>query len=108
MPDYTIIDKLQDHIQIPDNGTLSVPVQEDDATKTILFGFAQGQQLSEHTASVPAIIQIIQGNATVTLGADTHNLSEGSFIHMVPKLSHSITAETPVIMLLTMIKAAKK
>ncbi|WP_432797806.1 cupin domain-containing protein [Poriferisphaera sp. WC338] len=107
MVDYTLIQNLSEQITIPDDGTLSVPVQDDANTKTILFGFAQGQSLSEHTASVPATIQIIQGNATVTLGSDAHAVCPGSFIHMQPNLPHSITADTPLIMLLMMIKAAK-
>lgn len=69
------------------------------------FGFAVGEELSEHTASVPAIIQIIQGDATLTLGDDRHSAKPGTWIHLPANLKHSVRAETPVLMLLLMLKA---
>jgi quercetin dioxygenase-like cupin family protein len=38
--------------------------------KVVVFGFAAGQELSEHTSSSPAIMHFIQGEAQVTLGTD--------------------------------------
>jgi quercetin dioxygenase-like cupin family protein len=75
---------------------------QDDQVKAILFGFAPGQELSEHTAAVPAAIQIVQGEATVTLGSDTYEAGPGAWAHMDARLPHSITAKTTVIMLLWM------
>ncbi len=37
--------------------------------KVILVGFAQAEELSEHTASMPAVLHFLQGEATV-LGQD--------------------------------------
>jgi quercetin dioxygenase-like cupin family protein len=70
-----------------------------------LFGFDTGQELSEHTASVPAIIQIISGQASITLGSETLAVEPGTWIHMEAKLSHAIRATSPLVMLLVMLKA---
>jgi quercetin dioxygenase-like cupin family protein len=74
-----------------------------DRVKAILFGFDTGQELSEHTSSQTAIIQIVQGDATIILGGDKHELTAGSWIHMPPLLKHSVYAKTPLIMLLLML-----
>jgi len=76
---------------------------KDDRLKAILGGFDAGQELSEHTSSQSAIIQIVQGEATVTLGDDRHELADGAWIHMPPRLKHSVYARTPLLMLLLMV-----
>ncbi|MBL8164034.1 MAG: cupin domain-containing protein [Anaerolineae bacterium] len=90
---------------IPPESIVSRTFYRDDHLKAILFGFDTGQQLSEHTSSQSAVIQIVQGEATVTLGNDTHELSAGAWVHMPPRLKHSITAKTPLLMLLLMLGA---
>ena len=52
---YTFAD-LADEIEPPTDGTLSRTVFNDERLKVILFGFSAGQELSEHTASSPAIM----------------------------------------------------
>lgn len=89
---------------IPTESIVSRTVHNDDQTKVTLFGFAAGQELSEHTASMPAVIHILQGEARLTLGEDVHEAQAGTWVHMPPNLKHSLVAHTPVLMLLTMIK----
>jgi len=76
----------------------------DEQLKAILFGFAPGQELSEHTASVPAIIHIIEGEARLTLGKDPYEVRAGAWAHMPANLPHSLYAKTPTKMLLIMLK----
>jgi quercetin dioxygenase-like cupin family protein len=104
---FTHVTDLASKIEIPKEGTLSVTLHQDEHLKVVLFGFAAGQELSEHTASVPAIIQQIQGEAQWRLGAQTISAVPGTWVHMPAHLPHAITAQTPTIMLLTMIRAAK-
>ncbi|HIQ04150.1 MAG TPA: cupin domain-containing protein, partial [Anaerolineae bacterium] len=79
----------------------------DDQVKAVLFGFAAGQELSEHTASQPAILYFVQGEAHLTLGDDSMEAKAGTWVHMPPQLPHSIVAKTPVVMLLLLIKIAE-
>ncbi|MGQ9829938.1 MAG: cupin domain-containing protein, partial [Roseiflexus sp.] len=62
---------LTEQVTIPEEGTISRTLYQDSGLKVVLFGFAAGQELSEHTASMPAIMHFIQGEARVTLGSDT-------------------------------------
>jgi quercetin dioxygenase-like cupin family protein len=53
---------------------------------------------------MPAVLQFLQGEATVTLGNDKHEARPGTWVHMPPGLKHSIQAKTPVVMLLLLPK----
>lgn len=107
MPSYEIIESLVKSIEIPKDGTLSRTIHRDDNVKIVLFGFAGGQELSQHTASVPAVIEIVQGDVRVTLDGDEKELSSGSWIFMEANLPHAVYAKTDVVMLLTMLTGTK-
>jgi quercetin dioxygenase-like cupin family protein len=91
-------------VQPPADGTLSRTVFQDEQLKVVLFAFSAGQELSEHTASTPAIMHFLSGKAEVTLGDDRVSAKAGTWIHMQPSLKHSIRAETSVSMLLLLLK----
>lgn len=98
---YLLIEDLPGLIStIKPDSILSRTFYKDERLKAILFGFDAGQELSEHTSSQAAIIQIVQGEATVTLGGDQHELTAGAWMHLSPHLRHSIYAKTPLVMLL--------
>lgn len=101
---YIYVQDLRERARVPENGILSQTLQDGDGTKIILFGFAPGQELSAHTAPFPAILTILKGEATVTLGSDEQHAAEGAFVYMPPQLEHGIKAKTGMVMLLTMIK----
>jgi quercetin dioxygenase-like cupin family protein len=73
-------------------------------SKVVVFGFGQGKELSEHTASMPAILHFLQGEATVTLGDDKHEAKAGTWVHMPTGQRHSIQAKTPLVVLLLLMK----
>jgi quercetin dioxygenase-like cupin family protein len=86
--------------------TLSRTLFQDELLKVVLFGFSAGQELSEHTASMPAIMHFLTGESDVTLGPDRVAANAGTWIHMAPQLPHSIRAKTSVVMLLSLLKNA--
>src|SRR5215471_15669233 len=101
---YTMFLDLANEVQPPDKGILSRTLFSDDRLKVVLFGFAQGEELSEHTASMPAVLHFLQGEAKLTLGDDTLEAKPGTWVHMPKGLRHSIRAKTPVVMLLLLLK----
>ncbi len=103
--DATTFVDLATQVEIPDNGTISRTIYQDAQIKVVLFGFAAGQELSEHTASMAAILHFVQGEAHVTLGTQDVAAQANTWIHMPPHLPHSISARTPVIMLLLLLKS---
>jgi quercetin dioxygenase-like cupin family protein len=91
--------------EIPPESIVSRTVYRDKTVKAVLFGFAAGEGLSEHTAAQAAILYFLQGEATVTLGDETQTAAPGTFIHMPPKLTHGVTAHSDVLMLLLLLKS---
>ena len=101
---YWYFPDLVQEVTPPADGTLSRTLYQDQRLKVVLFGFAAGQELSEHTASTPAVMHFLKGEATVTLGPDKKDVGPGTLIYMTPNLPHSISTRTPVVMLLHLLK----
>lgn len=95
---------LAKEAQPPEKGILSRTLYNDDRLKAVIFGFAQGEELSEHTASMPAVLHFLKGEAKLTLGDDTVEGKPGTWVHMPKGMRHSIQAKTPVAMLLLLLK----
>lgn len=105
--DYQFIADLNAEVEIPKDGITSRAMHADANTRAVLFAFDAGQELSEHTASMPAIIHILKGEAKLTFGSDAFEAGPGAWAYMPAHLPHSVFAKTPVVMLLTMLKSAK-
>jgi len=98
------IRQLANELQPPESGKQSIVLTDDDNAKVVLFAFAAGDGLKEHVAPLPAIIQIIKGEAELTVGEEAVAGKPGTWIQMAPKIPHSIKAKTPLVMLLTLLK----
>ena len=76
----------------------------DAQVKAVLFKFAPGQELSEHTAATPAILHILQGEAELTLGGQRRSAGPGTWVHLPAQLPHALAARTEVTMLLLLLR----
>jgi quercetin dioxygenase-like cupin family protein len=99
-----LIKQLPDELAIPESGKQSIVVNDTPKTKVILFTFAAGGGLAEHIAPFDATIQIISGTGAITVGGESVEGKPGTWIQMVAKTPHSIQVETPMVMLLTLVK----
>lgn len=91
--------------EISPDSIVSRTLYDDDQHKAILFGFAPGQELSEHTASMTALLYFIRGDAKLILGKAERQATAGTWVRMEPRLPHSVLAETEVFMLLLLLKS---
>ncbi len=103
----TVFPALQQEIEPPADGILSRTLLNVAGLKVVAFGFAVGEELSEHTASMPAVLQILEGEATLTLGQDRREAGPGTWVYMPAQLPHSVHAKTPVVLLLLLLKSAE-
>ena len=102
----TICD-LREPVEVPHDGILSRAIHSDDDARVVLFSFAAGQQLSDHTAAMPVTLEIVAGEARITLGDEEVDGRPGTWIHLPANLPHSVLARTPVTMLLTLLKRGR-
>jgi quercetin dioxygenase-like cupin family protein len=100
---YDIRHLMQEVIP-PQAGKQSVVVVDDAKTKVVVFAFAAGAGLAEHVAPMTAIIQVLSGEAAITVADQACVGQPGTWIHMDAKTPHSILAHSPVVMLLTLLK----
>ena len=101
---HTAIEDLAELVgEAPEASIVSRTVYKDENVRVILFAFAPGEKLSEHTSSYPAILQFLDGEAALTLGEEALDAGPGTWVHMAANLPHSVEAQTEVRMLLTML-----
>ena len=62
---FTHIVDLDKEVEPLDDGILTRMPSNDDDVKAMIFGFGQGQELSEHAEGMSAILHFIKGEATV-------------------------------------------
>ena len=98
---------LTEETKFAANGIVSRTLLRTDNTRTVLFGFAEGQELTEHTSTQHAVIQILSGECEFSLNGQPHNLKAGDFLYMPPNLAHAVRATTQFSMLLTLTKPAE-
>jgi quercetin dioxygenase-like cupin family protein len=101
---HTILTDLVKTVEIPAEGTLSRVVYKDDRIRVVLFAFDTDQELTEHTASVPAVVQVLSGRLRVTMGEEVVEMTPTDWAHMTANLPHSVLALDPSVMLLTLLK----
>lgn len=70
-----------------------------------LFSFDQGQGLSEHTAPFDAFVQVVDGEAEITISGEAQTVKSGEIIIMPANKPHSLKAVERFKMLLVMIRA---
>ncbi len=91
---YLLIDDIANLlVDVPDDSIISRSIHKDEHINVVLFAFATGQTLSEHTAASSAIIQILSGEAVIGLGEDSYEAHAGTWIHMQARLPHSVVEE---------------
>lgn len=98
------IRQLADELQPPESGRQSIVLADNDNAKVVMFAFAAGDGLNEHVAPLPVIIQIINGEAELTVGEELVKGKPGTWIQMSAKTPHSIKAQSQLVMLLTLLK----
>jgi quercetin dioxygenase-like cupin family protein len=97
---YTFFADLAAEAPIPARGILSQTLSNEGDIEFLLFAFAAGEQLSEHTAARPAIIHILEGEGELIVGGDAYPARPGTWLRMASEVKHSLAARTPMQMAL--------
>jgi quercetin dioxygenase-like cupin family protein len=89
------------------NGIVSRTLFRTENSRAVLFGFAEGQELTEHTSTQHALIQILTGECEFSLAGKPHILKANDVLYMQPNLPHAVKATKQFSMLLTLSKPVK-
>jgi quercetin dioxygenase-like cupin family protein/uncharacterized protein (DUF2249 family) len=97
---------LADETKFAANGIVSRTLLRTANSRVVLFGFAEGQELSEHTSTQHAVIHVLSGECELSLGGKPYAAKAGDLIYMPPNLPHAVKATKQFSMLLTLAKPA--
>ena len=98
------VKNLSDLVKYQENAVVSSEIIKKDAGTVTVFAFDKDQGLSEHTAPFDALVNIIDGQAEVSISGKRFTVKEGEMIIMPANKPHSMKAVEKFKMLLVMIK----
>lgn len=96
--------KLVDLISYQEGSVVSRTIVDRKSGTVTLFAFDEGQGLSEHTAPYDALVELLDGEAEITISGKPVHLKEGEMVVMPANKPHSLKAIGRFKMLLTMIR----
>jgi len=106
--DASLLAKAADIVALVDyqsNSVVSRTIIERNTGTVTLFAFDQGQALSEHIAPFDALVQIIDGEAVITIDGHSINVKSGEVTIMPANRPHALKANTKFKMMLVMIRS---
>ncbi len=96
---------LLELIDYQTDSVVSRTIIDKEAGTVTIFAFDKDQGLSEHTAPYDAMVQILEGEAKVTIAGKPIIVKQNEMTIMPANQPHALFAVTQFKMLLTMIKA---
>lgn len=105
MSDKVEIFRLDRVVEYQEGAVVSKTLVDKKIGTLTSFAFAAGQGLSEHTAPFDAVVQVVDGEALVTVAGTEYRVQAGEMIIMPANKPHSLRADVPFKMLLVMIRA---
>lgn len=96
--------KLGALVQYQNGSIVSREVVKGAGGRVTLFAFDEGEALSEHTSPFNALVQILEGEAEITIASNPHRVKAGEWILMPADQAHALKALGRFKMLLTMLR----
>lgn len=100
---FTAVADLTELIQVQPEATVSRTVLRAAGVRVVMFSFDVGQELTEHTAAMPVLLQVLEGRLAITADARTEDLQPGGLIHLDARVPHAVYAYEPSLLVLTMV-----
>ncbi|MBP8303671.1 MAG: cupin domain-containing protein [Phycisphaerae bacterium] len=95
---------ILDLVDYASDSVVSKTLMDKQAGTITLFAFDKGQGLSEHTSPYDAVVQVVEGVASLTIGGRGVEVREGQIVAMPAHVPHAVAAPERFKMLLTLIR----
>lgn len=99
------VSRLVDLVSYQDGAVVSRIVLKRETGTVTLFAFDAGQELSEHTTPYDALVQVVDGEAAITVAGRLYRVRAWEMILMPAHQPHALKAISRFKMLLTMIRS---
>ena len=97
--------KAPELVNYQDGAVVSREIVKKPTGNVTIFAFDEGQGLSEHTAPFDALVQVVEGDAEITVSGQPHRVQGGEMILMPAGQPHALKALKRFKMILTMIRS---
>jgi len=95
-------------VQVAPDAVVSRTLVKAGGGTVTAFAFDAGQGLSEHSAPFDALVQLIDGDMTITIGGNPIRLGAGEMVLMPADVPHALEAHQGSRMMLDMIRDSKE
>lgn len=92
---------VPEHIE--QKATVSKNFFKSDGFKAMLFSFAAGEELSDHSSKKQAVLHVLQGTGIFSTSDETVKLDTNTWIHIPAEKVHRVLAESELHFLLYLI-----
>jgi quercetin dioxygenase-like cupin family protein len=92
-------------VQYQPDAVVSRTVLKNGGGSVTAFAFDGGQELSEHTSPLEALVLIVEGEAEISLAGTLFRVSAGQLLRLPGGRPHAVRALTRLKMILVMIRA---
>ena len=99
--------RLGDLITPTDRGIASRVLAKNGGGSVTLFAFDRDEELSEHAAPFDALVVVLDGALTLTIGGQAVVAGAGTITRMPANIPHAVLATEPARMLLLMLREPK-
>ncbi len=99
--------RLADLIKPTERGIASRVLARSGGGNVTLFAFDAGEGLSEHATSFDALVVVLDGALTLTIGGEPLDASPGTIVRMPANVPHAVDATVASRMLLIMLREPK-
>jgi quercetin dioxygenase-like cupin family protein len=96
--------RLTDLVEYQEDSIVSREIVSRKSGTMTVFAFAEGEGLSEHTAPFDAVVQMLDGEAEITIAGNPIKAKAGEMVIMPANKPHALKALTKFKMILTMIR----
>ncbi len=100
--DASKVVSLSEETQFAPHGIVSRTLFKSPGCRVVLFGFAAGQELTEHTSTQHALVQALSGECDFFVRGEPHRMKAGDLLSMPAHTPHAVKAITEFSMLLTL------
>ena len=92
-------------VAVQPGAVVSKVIHRDNRLNVTVFGFDAGEGLTEHKASQAAIVEVLAGQLAFIADGEEFDAGPGFWLHISPGTAHSLVAQEPTVMLLTLISS---
>ncbi|SPF36393.1 Cupin [Candidatus Desulfosporosinus infrequens] len=98
---------LTDLISYQEGQVVSMTIAQIPTVNITLFSLEEGEGISTHITAGDAMVQVIDGEAEITIGEQVLTVKAGETLIMPANIPHGLEAKQRFKMLLTVVKGVK-